>query len=703
MRIFAYVLALVAAQSLGASTYYVATSGSDSADGSLATPFLTLGKAKGVAVAGDTVLVRGGTYLLSTTLSLVSTNSGVTYKNYTGETPILYGGVRITNFASWQTNIMVTDVSTQGLAAVHFRELWCDGVWQRLARWPNDNGIGTNSYLFVATGGSSSQFTYNAGDIHTYSIPTEVQVDIFAGPNYGNDIIDVSSIDTGSRIIHLASSTQWPIGSLNRYFLQNALEELDAPGEWYLDSTNKYLYFYPSNTITGSTEIYVPVVSNLIDIGTGTTNVTFQGFEVSYCDRNGIVVSNATNCTIAGNTIINLGNFSGNGVYISGGSNNIAVGNFISYVGVNGVWIRGGTILTLTTSNNRAVSNYIHDIGMLNKASAGVFMQGVGNRAEKNLIYNSPRWGVICGNGAMFYVQSNHIYNCMKETDDGGPIYFWTGGEWLSCRESVVSMNYLHDTASYGFHTDVYLTNGVAPGVYLDDFVNGVNVFSNIIVNLSGPGIYLHATRDSWCFNNIMVDCVVDAWKTYGDLTSGSVWTAFYGGLMSGWSSATNQPAWSSVRGMDICPCIAWPDNKEMGANSIRTNIAVYQSLYANFGDYLNLTVSSNSWDYNCILVDHPPPFVVELGAVPWTTWQGYGADLHTIQANPQFRLAYPGDYCVTNTTVLSSIGFRNIQAWAIGPTNLFPQLPDPVEPPPPPPIPPVSHITLNNAIFYKP
>jgi len=45
-----------------AATYYVSPSGSNSNPGTLAAPFATLQKAHDVAVAGDTIWVRGGTY-----------------------------------------------------------------------------------------------------------------------------------------------------------------------------------------------------------------------------------------------------------------------------------------------------------------------------------------------------------------------------------------------------------------------------------------------------------------------------------------------------------------------------------------------------------------------------------------------------------------------------------------------------------------
>ncbi len=55
-------VALIASSAMAANTYYVATSGSDSADGSESAPFATVTKAIAAAVAGDTIIVDDGTY-----------------------------------------------------------------------------------------------------------------------------------------------------------------------------------------------------------------------------------------------------------------------------------------------------------------------------------------------------------------------------------------------------------------------------------------------------------------------------------------------------------------------------------------------------------------------------------------------------------------------------------------------------------------
>jgi hypothetical protein len=58
----------------GLRTLYVATTGNDTNDGSISQPFLTINKAAQVAIAGDVVIIKSGTY--KPTSSIVVTNSG---------------------------------------------------------------------------------------------------------------------------------------------------------------------------------------------------------------------------------------------------------------------------------------------------------------------------------------------------------------------------------------------------------------------------------------------------------------------------------------------------------------------------------------------------------------------------------------------------------------------------------------------------
>ena len=83
-------LVLFTGVAASADTYYVATDGDDGGPGTLAQPWRTIQKAADTMVAGDTVLIRGGTYLETVSpLNTGTVDDVITYQGYPGEEAII--------------------------------------------------------------------------------------------------------------------------------------------------------------------------------------------------------------------------------------------------------------------------------------------------------------------------------------------------------------------------------------------------------------------------------------------------------------------------------------------------------------------------------------------------------------------------------------------------------------------------------------
>ena len=83
-----------AAETAGALTYYVATTGSDSNAGTLAAPLATIQKAVSLVAAGGTIAVRGGTYALTTNIQITKSGTAaapITLAGHQGERVIIDG------------------------------------------------------------------------------------------------------------------------------------------------------------------------------------------------------------------------------------------------------------------------------------------------------------------------------------------------------------------------------------------------------------------------------------------------------------------------------------------------------------------------------------------------------------------------------------------------------------------------------------
>jgi hypothetical protein len=90
----AAIVAQAGAVQAATATIVVAPGGSDAAAGTLASPFATIQKAVSTAVAGDVIAVRGGTYLLTTNITIAKSGTSskpITLTNYGQEHVVIDG------------------------------------------------------------------------------------------------------------------------------------------------------------------------------------------------------------------------------------------------------------------------------------------------------------------------------------------------------------------------------------------------------------------------------------------------------------------------------------------------------------------------------------------------------------------------------------------------------------------------------------
>jgi len=154
------------------ATYYLAPStaspaGSDSNSGTIGSPWLTLNKAWTVVTAGDTIYMRGGTYIYAAQQYLTgeSGTSGNLIKiwAYSGELPIITRGG---SFSTTESNAGIFFTGNY----VHFKGLTITGFYQDDAGvWPAMRGEDFNNCIFERTifseSGLGSYFTSMVGDV----------------------------------------------------------------------------------------------------------------------------------------------------------------------------------------------------------------------------------------------------------------------------------------------------------------------------------------------------------------------------------------------------------------------------------------------------------------------------------------------------------------------------------------------------------
>lgn len=651
------------------TVFYVAPAGNDAWSGRRAEPntarsdgpFATLPRARDeirrlkkagpLPDGGVTVYVSGGLYSLASTLELTAADSGtarapVVYRAAPGQRPVVLGGRTITGFTPYKGQILEADVAAQGFRGVHFRQLFFDGRRQHLARYPNfdannpygggwayADGKPVPMYQEVP-GESRRQLHYKAADARPWAHPEEVEVFVFPRYNWWNNIVPIKSLDPQQRLATLVADCSYPIRPGDRYYVQNALEELDAPGEWYLDRRSDTLYFWPPEPLA-SRAVYAPTLRTIVSFGPGTAYVTLRGLTLECCDGTAVVLNQTDHCLVGGCTIRNAGDYSGSGAAINGGTHNRVAGCDIYEIGSHGISLSGGDRPTLTAADNAADNNYIHHVGVFYKQGVGINLNGVGNRAAHNLIHDTPRMGIqFSGNNLV--IEYNHIRHCNLETADTGAVY--TGGrDWISSRGTQVRYNYFHDIIGFGWEDGRWVSPHFAWGIYLDDNTGGVDVVGNIVARSIRGLIHLHNGRDNLIENNIFIDGALQQMEYGGWTVSSRMWKDHFPTMVKGYESVAGQAAWRNMRNMDLPPAQApLPNGMVMTGNVVRRNILYYHDPAAKLYSLRNVPLDHNQWDENLVWHQGQPLLTGQ-----FRVKAAHGPNL---LANPGFEDGRPGE-----------------------------------------------------------
>ena len=187
-------------------------------------------------------------------------------------------------------NVWVADVAETGGRVPEFRQLWVNGTKAVRARNPNGDQLdrlrGWDKTNQVAT----IPATALAG------VTNPAGLEMVIDQVWEIAVLRIASITldgTNARVTfrepeaHIEFQHPWPPVTVNTnyqapFFLANALQFLDAPGEWFEDVTAGKIYYWPR---TGEdmthAKVYAPILETLVEIA-GTTNapvaqVTFKG------------------------------------------------------------------------------------------------------------------------------------------------------------------------------------------------------------------------------------------------------------------------------------------------------------------------------------------------------------------------------------------------------------------------------------------
>ena len=433
--------------------------------------------------------------------------------------------------------------------------VYVDDTPLQRARWPNrtlglPDAPPNNSYLYIEDGGTwvhGEQYPYPHP---SFTIPESVaaRMDGWQNPDvmtlagmfsysWAFEFNRMYDFDRATRTITINANRQYEedrIPTEGKYFFENVLEELDAPGEFFIDKQSGTLLFYPPEDAGSTWTLKVPKLEEwsmleLIDA----SHIRMEALTLELTKGAVVVAYGGTHigfdaCTFknAGNTALDLGNHAHTLVSLA----NIYVNEHFLLddhpTEENGTWysITNSTILNtgrigvnMYCGNpaRRESGHFLFENNIVSYAGtlsggSGMHFSGVGGRILRNTfahctwqgfggdmidcevayneIYNCP--GIIGANdlGSLFisggHSEGVHVHDNYVHHIDHAPVRWWES--WKVNNIPNRTMLYMEGANRTGLKLERNIVYNAVSGMFLGEYFN--------------PGEY---------GNNLFVDCLI--------------------------------------------------------------------------------------------------------------------------------------------------------------------------------------------------
>lgn len=523
-------------------TFHVAEGGSDANPGTAEAPFATFDRARDAlrkvrvpaASPGTSrgVVVHAGTYRVNQPLTLGAEDSG------TPESPVfwraegtaevlLLGGVVLgaarqvedlsilerldpavrSRVLRWSLPVAdgneLPSLVSRGFGrptAPSHPELLVDGRPMTLARWPDAGdweriagipaGAGQGDDHGGQLGRLEEGFLYQGDRPARWRSLEDVWVHGYWAWDWANTYERIARVDTGARRIRTAPPHgMYGFRKGQRFHFLNVLEELDQPGEWYLDRHRREVYFLPP--AGGFGRAVLSLLGGPFFSLEGASHIRIAGFRLEAGRSHGVVVRGGRGIVVEDLRIRNVGNW---GLQVDGGDGHRVSRCEIVDTGDGGVSVNGGDRRTLTPAGHLVEDCHLARQGRWSKCYVpAILMNGVGMVASHNLIEDHPHCGILFS-GNDHRIEFNEIRRVAMETGDVGAIY---AGRDYTYRGNRIRHNYIHHTGGVGMGS---------MGVYMDDCVSGAEISGNVFFQVQ-RAVFLGGGRDHVVTNNLFVAC----------------------------------------------------------------------------------------------------------------------------------------------------------------------------------------------------
>ncbi len=694
---------------------YVSPKGDDLNLGTKDKPYLSferaLGKVKEYAgKEAVTVWFYSGEYYLRKTIELGSDYSGtieypLLFSALPGAKVIIKGAQRLENldWTEYKNGIYQAEVPS-GLL---MDQIFINDERQIRARFPNydyENPLRKGSGYCQVNGGSNKRydewFFYKPETFSNkeWKNPTTGIVHAFQSHSWGNMQYRLKEINREENKIYLSEGgwqmqREYGIGGKggahsSSFFVENIFEELDVPGEWFLNTETNILYYYPGKGVElESAKVEVPILKNLFQIKgdkeAPVKNIHFKGFTFSqsrytFMDtyepvargdwsihRGGAIFMEGTeNCIIEDCNFEYVG---GNGVFMSAYNrdNKITACRFVhtgesavcfvgspssvrNYLTWDDVQLDGKNWIEMSKDidlepgpktpdypKNCVVENSImHDFGDVGKQVAGVYIS-MSHKiiASHNTIYNCPRAGICINDGTWggHIIEYNDMWETVRETGEHGPFNSWgRERQWKTSKGKKGVFN--KELTRLDAIDNVIIRNNrianyrksVSAGNWTIDLDDGSSYYE-IYNNLNlGSTIKLRDGMGRKVFNNITVSPVPLGWHVWPEESEDEIYKNIF--VISGIVPGKKTPTRNFIRAVKLPEDTKWSTNYD----------------------------KNTYWNVN-----YPVQFDLAEN-MDMELWKKEGYDLNSYVGNPDFVDPINGNYQVKEGSPALVLGFKN-------------------------------------------
>ncbi len=455
---------------------HVSPAGRDTNPGTAAQPLASLAAAQQSArrFAGRapvTVWLHSGVFYLPATLQFTAADSGtkafpVVYAAAPGEEPVISGGqlLKLT-WTPYRDGILQAKVPA-GFAT---DQLFVNDALQVLARYPNFDPQEPHFNGYAPDAISPQR-------VARWADPRGGYIHALHGALWGGMHYVITGKDAAG---HLTYEGGWQnnrsSGMHPKYrFVENIFEELDAPGEWFLQASNATLYFYPPAGLDLATAKVEGVrLRHLIEFDGSAAApvkfVTLRGLTFRHALRTfmenrepllrtdwttyrggALLFNGAEDCAVEDCFVDRVG---GNAIFVNNYNRRLAFrGCHIAGAGANGFafigdpkavrdgigWKQQNDFQSLDRTPGPQTDNFpaeclvddclIHGTGRIEKQTAPVEIDMAQDITVRHCsIYDVPRAGINIGDGCWggHVIEFCDVFDTVRETGDHGCFNSW--------------------------------------------------------------------------------------------------------------------------------------------------------------------------------------------------------------------------------------------------------------------------------------